>query len=386
MVTDWARYELKHGEAFDSTVWTNIVFRIEGLNSVIGKRVGQEIDVSKYIHFCDSSFFNDPEKVFWLEKFPAKSVIIIDEVHFYLGKTVEYGSLDLEQALINWISTHRHQQQEIYFLTQHTDQFARQILGIADKLLEIVNMKSMILPFPFSVPFQDIYDLKASFGIKTQYYQANVGNFRGKAVSWSGTSQRCLMSPDIFSVYKSHDAGVEESDRPSLKMTPVEGLLWFARRHGWHLAPKILGVILLPYILLKVLLGLPMFLMNAAAGEKTPTAEVAPPAVVKNIEIPDPPKAIPPGPTKTDSSIRSTTPPAAPLATRKEEPVPVRPEPLPAKRAKLVMLFNGGVILDDGSKIKIGEKIDYDGKTETLADACAICGVIVFESGKRIRF
>jgi len=73
MLTDWARYELKHGEPFDSSIWINIKMLEEGLNELVSKRVGQEVDVWKYIHYCDDSFFNDPECTFWWTKFPAKA-------------------------------------------------------------------------------------------------------------------------------------------------------------------------------------------------------------------------------------------------------------------------------------------------------------------------
>ena len=266
MLEDWVRDEIKTGEPFDSSVWTNIVFRTDGLNETISKRIGKDVDVSNYMHFCDDEFFQDTESVYWWKKFPAKAVIIIDEVHFHLGKKVEYGSLDLEQELINWISTHRHSQQSIYFVSQHTDQFANQVLGIADKLLEIVNLKSFDLPFPISVPMEDFYELRSAFGIKTQYYQANVGNFRGKAIRWSKAVQRHMMTADIYRVYKSHDAGLEESDRPSVKRTPLEGVLWFAKRHGWHLVPKFVGILSIPILLPMVLFSLPGLISSSAGG------------------------------------------------------------------------------------------------------------------------
>ena len=370
MLTDWARYELKHREPYDSSVWINITLREDGLNETISKRVGQEVDVWKYINFCDSSFFNDTECIYWWTKFPAKAVIVIDEVHVYLGKKVEYGSLDLESELINWISQHRHTQQVIYFLSQHTDQFAKQILGIADTLLEIVNMKSLTLPFPISVPMLDIYELKSAWGIKTQYYQANVGNFRGKAIRWSGAIDRHMMTPDIYRVYKSHDTGMSESDRPSLNMSRWESVCWFVRKHGWHLFPKIGGIVAVPVVAAKVLLGLPVLLMEAAGGSSA-NAEV--PAVTANA---------------SEVFLSSNAPVLRPIPLR-EEAVPVeKVESVPKKTkgAKVVMLFNGGVILDDSRKVTIGETIDFDGKTETLACACAVCGVIGFESGKRERF
>jgi hypothetical protein len=241
MLSDWVRYELKHGQEFDSSVWTNMVINEEGMNKAVSSRVGKNVDAAKYVRFCDDSFFHDEMQVYWWKKFPAKALIIIDEVHMYLGQNIDYGSMDLETECTNWMSTHRHSQQEIWFITQHTDQFSRSILGIADRLLEVVNLKSMNLPFPFSIPLSDIYELKKAFGIKTQYYQANNGQFRGKAIRWDGLSERFLMSREIFEVYKSHDAG-SDSDRPELNLTPFEGCMWFARKHAWHLVPKLSGL------------------------------------------------------------------------------------------------------------------------------------------------
>ena len=379
MLTDWVRYEIKNGVPFDSTIWTNIVFQMDGLNETLSKRVGQDVDVSNYMIFCDDGFFQDTEHIYWWKKFPPKSVIIIDEVHFHLGRKVEYGSLDLEQELINWISTHRHSQQEIYFLSQHTDQFANQVLGIADKLLEVVNLKSLVLPFPISVPMSDFDELKRSFGIKTQYYQANVGNFRGKAIRWSQAVERHMMTADIFRVYKSHDAGVEESDRPSLQMTPLEGVVWFTKRHGWHLVPKIVGILSIPFVVGPLLLYLPSLLASTLvdSGDSMVASEMRENvSVVK--KVPD----VVPSIASTPRS-GSDNPPTRVVDTIAELPEVVKVE---LKSKKVVMLYQKGVMLDDGSKITIGDAFAYDGNTETLSCACPVCGVIAFESGKRIRF
>ena len=385
MLTDWVRFEIKNGEPFDSTIWTNIVFRIDGLNETIGKRVGKEVDVSKYMNFCDAEFFQDSENIYWWKKFPAKSVIIIDEVHFYLGKRVEYGSLDLEQELINWISTHRHSQQEIYFLSQHTDQFANQVLGIADKLLEVVNLKSLDLPSPISVSMTDIDELKRSFGIKTQYYQANVGNFRGKAIRWSKAVQRHMMTADIYRVYKSHDAGVEESDRPSLQMTPFEAIIWFGKKHAWHLVPKFVGILSLPFLVGGLLMWLPTFLSSSLFGSSVATKTEA---ISKESEVvvgsPDRPSLlavdIPPTVAAVAQQSSRVLPTEVPKVTKEEILKPI------LRSMKVVMLYQKGVMLDDGRKVSVGESFVYEGETETLSVACAVCGVMAFESGKRVRF
>ena len=396
MLTEWVRSELKKGEPFDSSIWINIRMMEEGLNETVSKRIGQEVDVWKYINFCDDQFFNDSECTYWWTKFPEKSVIVIDEVHKYLGKKIEFGSLDMEQELINWISTHRHHQQEIYFLSQHTDQFARQVLGVADKLLEVVNIKSLDLSWPISIPMQDIYDLKSAFGIKTQYYQANVGNFRGKAIRWGDSSHRHMMSEDIFRVYKSHATDGAESDRPELDRTAFEAVQWFLRKHGWHLIPKAVIIFSLPFIVGAIVFFLPQFLMAAVSSGTALQPEVAivspvgeslpavPPALNSSVASPSFPVGgtPPPRPPAPPSGI-----PSAPFRGDNLEslPAPVRIEPAP-ERVRFSMLFNGGVLLHDGRKITIGETFTFEGETEALAVACAICGIIGFESGRRIRF
>jgi hypothetical protein len=378
-LTDWVRYENKHNQPFDSTVQTNIMINLEGLNETISKRIGKEVDVSHYINYCDEAFFRDEDCVYWWNKFPPKSLIVIDEVHQYLGKTVEYSSLDVEAELINFLSTHRHGQQELYFLTQHIDQFANQILGIADTLLEIVNVKSLHLPFPISVPMSDIDEVKKSFGVNTQYYQANVGNFRGKAVKWSGATSRHLMSSEIYRVYKSHTKSNESSDRPSLDMSPIEALVWFARRHWWHLLPKLGGIVSLPFIIVWMMHGIPSLLSAAVVKPK--------------VESP--------------SSLQKTEPTVSVSKTKSSEVSQslsvVSPSPVPDGSVsgtellgfggkveldsfEIVMLYPDGILLRNGKKYKVGETFMLEGKEETLECVNVRCGIARFLSGKTVTF
>ena len=407
VLTDWVRYEQKHGTAFDSSIWTNMKFNIEGLNETISKRLGKDVDVEHYIHYCDNDFFNDPDAIYWWKKFPGKSLIIIDEVHMHLGRKVDYGSLDMEAELVNWVSTHRHSQQEIYFLSQHTDQFANSILGIADTLLEIVNMKSLHLPFPISVPMADFDELKRSFGIKTQYYQANVGNFRGKAVKWSGAVQRYVMTADIFRAYKSasHGSAEESLDRPDLKMTPLEGIRWFIGRHAWHLVPKFAGILAIPILGGWFLMSLPSLFASAVSGSNNTDSnnssiveqkeevkdESAREQRIERIERAESGERF----TPSVSDARAILPPPARTAVAgrgviegesASVPSGVIPRAESKREVKIVMLYQKGVVLDDSRKISIGEAFEFEGKAETLVVACAVCGVIVFESGKRIHF
>jgi len=279
-------------------------------------------------------------------------------------------------------------------------------------LMEVVNAKSFVLGWPVNVPMMDIDELKRSFGINTQYYKINHGNFRGKAVQWGkGAAENHLMSSEIFKVYQSHDSGVESSDRPSLKMSPLEGMIWFARRHAWHLVPKFVCVIALPFVVGGAVMSMPQLLASAALGGKKPDV----PPVIQEVKQ-DVNKAVKPEDNK-DGKIESVeksrvamrepivpsrvegraVPPsqagagilASGVDARVELPVEERVESRrvePKKEVKIVMLYKEGVMLNDGRKISYGETFEFEGKTETLLVACPVCGVIVFESGKRIKF
>jgi hypothetical protein len=307
----------------------------------------------------------------------------------------------LEEELVKWISTHRHTQQAIYFLSQHTDQFANQVLGIADMLLEIVNVKSLFLPFPISIPMSDIDELKRSFGIKTQYYQANVGNFRGKAIRWSGGAQRNLMSADIFRVYQSHASGMESSDRPSLRMNGIEGLIWFFRRHAWHLIPKLVGILSLPFILSGAVMYGPKLLASSVSSqfgvdqqsvqmEESKQNESGKTSVVSKQGAFGESKSV------VGESLVGVSGVSSSSGNRALQPVGGVSEPtkgIPTgfggstggEGGKVVMLYERGVILDDGRKVEVGETFTFGGRSETLSVACPACGVIVFLSGKRMK-
>jgi len=374
-LTDWVRYEMKHDEPFGSSVWSNIVINMDGLNKTISKRIGKDIDVTKYINVVDDDFFHDENCVYWWKKFPDASLIVIDEVHHYLGKDTEYGSLDTEKELINFLSTHRHSQQEMYFLTQHPDQFASQILGIAETLLEIVNVKSLHLPFPISIPMSDLDELKRAFGIKSQYYQANIGTYRGKALKWNGATTRHLMSDDIFRVYQSHDQSNVTTDRPSLDMTPIESIIWFARRHAWHLVPKLAGACSLPFIVIGLVTSLPSILAEAATKpDSAPKTEQK--TAVAALPLP----SVPADPQmiheKTELEKR-----LAETEKRLEQAETAR-----SGESEIVMLFPDGVLLRNGKKHMIGEKFEVGGNEETLDCVNVRCGIVLFASGKKITF
>jgi hypothetical protein len=381
-LVDFANYELKHGEKFVSSIWTNIPVHIDGMNETVSSRVGKKVDITDYIHFCNEDFFQDENCVYWWQKFPEKSLIVVDEVHHYLGRSVEYGSIELETELINFLSTHRHSHQEIYFLTQHTDQFCSQILGIAEQLFEVVNAKNMQLPFPLSLPMSDIDEVLRSFGIKNQYYQLNIGAYRGKAVKWSGASVRHLMTEEIFRVYQSHMKSDDTDDHPSLQRSRLEALLWFCKRHYWHLVPKAVVAAGLVFYVPGFLFSLPeKFIggavrVNSAAVSKEKTKDVNGSAAPVSV---------------APSAAAAAAQPAAKPELSSEVSKPVQALSKPAvtfERPKIVLLYEDSVVMNNGERWHIGDDLIVAGsvRREKLKSIDVVKGVVLFESGFRIRF
>jgi hypothetical protein len=190
-----------------------------------------------------------------------------------------------------------------------------------------------------------------------------------------------MMSDDIYRVYKSHDAGVEESDRPQLKMSPLEGIVWFARRHAWHLVPKFIGILAIPIVGVPMLFRLPTMLAGSVMqGNETKKDDK--PAVVGKQDV-------------LTESVRENVRKAevAALPDHQETVAEVKPEVAaprmaePEKKSvKIVILFEEGVVLDDGQKISVGETFLYENAKETLVCVSVECGIVGFRSGKKVRF
>ena len=174
-------------------------------------------------------------------------------------------------------------------------------------------------------------------------------------------------------------------------MNWYEGLWWFARRHGWHLGPKIIGVVLFPFLVVWLLSSLPSFAMSAI--EKSNQAKqvevIEDESSKESSEQSVKPVGLPP----TSADARAVPPTRARASSAGGEGSARTAGPIEEVRAevvrresnkevRIVMLHQKGVVLNDSRKIAIGEALEYEGTQETLAIACAVCGVIVFESGK----
>jgi hypothetical protein len=144
----------------------------------------------------------------------------------------------------NYISEHRHYGHNLIFITQHTDNVSTSILAMAEKLYQVTNAKSLSLPFPLNIPFSDIDVIKEAWGLKTQCYRVNVGKYFGRRVRFDNEVTTHLMTDAVFKCYTSHTLKDISSDKPSLNLTRLGSILWFCKRHFFHLFLKSVVVFL----------------------------------------------------------------------------------------------------------------------------------------------
>ncbi|MBR0191852.1 MAG: hypothetical protein IJQ31_07295 [Thermoguttaceae bacterium] len=244
MVLDWLSYEKREGKPFERVLYTNLHLNDDAFNEYIAEHVGNGFDIKNYYKFIDTDFFyakdsaghRNPCK--WWENIPVKALIVIDEVHQYLpaGGT---GSKDYMQEFVEYVSTHRHKEHDIIFITQHPDNINRSILNMAADVYHIINIKNRVLPW-IGIPFADIDVVKEAWGCKRQVANALYGNYVGRSFR-AQNNVTFQLKPEIFALYQSHtllngQGGGE--DRPDLKLGKIGSLFWFAKRHIWHLSFK----------------------------------------------------------------------------------------------------------------------------------------------------
>jgi hypothetical protein len=158
-------------------------------------------------------------------------------------------------------------------------------------------------------------------------------------------------------------------------MTPIESIIWFARRHAWHLVPKLAGACSLPFIVIGLVTSLPSILAEAATKpDSAPKTEQK--TAVAALPLP----SVPADPQmiheKTELEKR-----LAETEKRLEQAETAR-----SGESEIVMLFPDGVLLRNGKKHMIGEKFEVGGNEETLDCVNVRCGIVLFASGKKITF
>lgn len=286
-----AGYEKEHGADFERKVYTNLVLDLDACDKYVKNKTGISFDSSKYLFHTNEEFFyavspdgrKEPSE--WWEKFPNKALIVIDEVH-QLIPAKGAGDRDFMDAFVNYISTHRHREQDIIFITQHSDNMHRSILSMATDCYQILNIKNRVLPW-IGIPLADLDVVKEAFGIKNQVANVLYGNYVGRSFKKESTSTMVL-SPEIYALYSSHTmAGGESSDRPSFRRSRIGAIFWFIRRHIFHLSIKAGLVVAVVWGIRYVLTQGPTHLAEAMVPGKKEEKKEVPPSIAP--VVPSPP-------------------------------------------------------------------------------------------------
>ena len=271
-IEDYCRAELVSGVEHKRKIYTNLPLKRDAINDYISKKIGRPVDAAKYIEVLEENFFIEEttpgkfKKIDWWEKFPEGAFIVIDEVQFYLSNSKDSGDGAYLKDFQLYISTHRHRKHDLIFLTQHTDNINKVCLNMAQDAYHVVNIKGRVLPW-LGIPFADFQVLLEAFGYKNQYANILYGNYLGRAFKPESTLH-ILLSPDIYRLYKSHNNDDGE-DRPSLQLSRGRAVLWFLRRHFWHLFIKAALVVFVVHMIFGVICSLPVVLSDKLSKQIT---------------------------------------------------------------------------------------------------------------------
>ena len=341
---DFCRFELQEGIEHERKIYTNLPLNLPAIDDYISDRLSKDIKASKYVKLLDEDFFIEKtssgafKKCDWWEKIPDGALIIIDEVQHYLSSSKDEGGAYLKDFQL-YISTHRHRQHDLFFLTQHTDNINKVCLNMAADAYHVINIKGRVLPF-LGIPFADIDVVKEAFGYNQQYANILYGNYVGRAFKPESTLH-ILLKPEIYKLYKSHNTD-SATDRPSLNLSRFGAVCWFLRRHLWHLIIKAAVVYFIFYTCWQVICKMPLHLSTTLQKQMQADIKSDSPAKL---------------PEKSQGSRRSAPTNGASAANLPETVKPSSPK---------IEIFTPDYFVVDGVKYRKGDVINYEGINYTV--------------------
>lgn len=255
-------YERREGSPHQRKIYTNISLNLDEFI-----RYFQTSEVNKYLVVIDQDFFfqtlysGAKQLCKWWDKFDNNSLIVIDEVQYYLGTGGGVESVsDYQKEFELYISTHRHKGQDIFFITQHQDNILKSCLSMAEGLYRVDNIKSRVIPL-LGISLSDFGVVKRAWGYEQQYALVTFGQLIGRAFK-TDYVERVLLESSIYKLYSTHNKDVS-ADRPDLKLSKIGSIFWFIKKHWFHLSIKILIFYLFITALYKIVVSLPMILTSA---------------------------------------------------------------------------------------------------------------------------
>lgn len=358
---DWARYELKEEKDFSRVLYSNIPLNVVEFQGFFDAHGLGAVDAAKYIKTVDDTFFFDSDSrgrrvcKEWWKDFPVNAYILIDEVHQYLPQDMS-GSKDLVKSFVDYVSTHRHEGHDLIFITQHTDNVHRSVLRMATDCYHVVNIKNKVLPL-LNIPFSDFDVIKEAWGCTRQVVNILYGNYLGRSLRIQNKFS-LVLKPEIFALYSSHSSekGVS-GDRPSLNLSRVGSILWFVRRHFFHVSFKLLLVYGAFWGLSFIIKEFPTILSEGLSDSFT---------------------------MQTGGSVEESSP--SDVESIPTPPVPSLPlsSPLPVVSDVPVVYGVDYVILRSGKKVFKGDVFSYEGKDVILQSVDFRSRVIVVDDLVRL--
>lgn len=389
MLCDWARVEKQTGERYPRKLYTNLPLIRSAYKDYVERKTGVEFDVDYYLVETTDAFFGEPSQLrdengrfledeqgkpvweFWWDRIPDDALIVLDEAHNHLGVEYAYvNKIETFRAMRKYFSQHRHRRHDWILITQAKNNLSNQILVLCEQAIHVFNAKTLTLPFPISIPMEDIETLLKGFGVKNQVYRIRVGTYNDRRVVFDGPIQAFTMTAEIFALYKSNTMAADKidvvGDRALPFKGPIGGILWFAKRHVPHLAVKAGAVFFVWSFFSDVVLS-PDFMMGDASTNKPQPIKKQAVKTVKNSNVND----APPQEAVITSDIKEVAPVLEPTQPVLEpEPVlevaPKAPQLDKTPDLAIVGFFPDRILSKDGSTYRIGETatlgVDNDDK------------------------
>lgn len=248
-------------------VVTNLKLNIDAFREYVSKNTRRDVDLNIEILSDD-----DLSQPFWWRNLPPDSLIILDESQFYWSsRRIDPAE---QQNLIETLSTHRHRRQDFILLTQSLTSLSVDIRKYCENVIEVLNAKSLTLPFPISIPLRDVQILAAAFGSRRQIYRTREGLLEGTyKVAWDGELKICKTCPKIYALYRSTDSEKQGDNALPFADGPGmwrRGLKWFLFKHGGAILIK-LTIVVVPVIMI----------LSKMYGVRSATASLSP--IKKNV-------------------------------------------------------------------------------------------------------
>ena len=371
MLSDWARYKIKEGEAYPRTLFTNIPLHVEAVNRYLSAEIGRSVDVSEHIELLEEEFFRDSHGGFrdWWEDFPEKSFVVIDEVQFHLPASLKRKSKGQEHSdkMMEFVSTHRHKQMDLILMSQHIDNISVEVKRQIETSYEVLNVKSGTVGiWPFVFPMADIDVVRESWGLPVQMAHIRRDVHESKRKTADKNFEVFVLTPALFKLYRSHTKSAESLDRPSLRLGRIGSLVWFARRHAFRIGFWAIMLVSGFFGIRNVLSELPRTLVESLISKQPPASTVR--AGVASTAALIPASSIHSLGCECGRNVLSSTMAAA----------------SPEADDKIIGFVRGGVITSKGV-LRKDDHIIVDGEKDFVSSVDVGRAVLYLGSGKKVQ-